>query len=121
MKLKLFDILAVIVAVAVVALFTVNAYAEIGGSGEVFIQTPDADYLYAIDQNTDLRLAGPVGSTHVHIRDGRVWVSESDCTQKICIATGDISRSGEWIACLPNRIFVRIQGSDDSPVDAQAF
>ncbi|MEW6229491.1 MAG: NusG domain II-containing protein [Bacillota bacterium] len=42
--------------------------------------------------------------------DGRVRISESDCPDKICVRTGWITRPGQVIVCLPNRIVVEIEG-----------
>jgi hypothetical protein len=65
---------------------------------------------------------GPIGHTHVVIEGNRVRVTESPCRDKICIAAGWIEHTGEWTACLPNRVFVRVEGGErDDGVDAQTF
>jgi len=48
-------------------------------------------------------------------------VEDSPCRDKICVLGGWISHSGEWLACLPNSVFVRVEGADTGPVDAQTF
>lgn len=45
------------------------------------------------------------------LETGRVRVIESTCPDKVCVRSGWISRSGQAIVCLPNRIVVRIEGS----------
>jgi hypothetical protein len=55
---------------------------------------------------------------------GRVRVTESTCPDKICVRTGWISRPGQSIVCLPNRVVVRIEGSevrDDPGPDLDAI
>ncbi len=42
--------------------------------------------------------------------DGRARVRESDCPDRVCVRTGWISRPGEVVICLPNRIVVRMEG-----------
>lgn len=49
----------------------------------------------------------------VHIRGGKVWVSDADCPDKVCERTGEIGRSGQSIVCLPNGVAVRITGDGD--------
>ncbi|MCH5165852.1 MAG: NusG domain II-containing protein [Clostridiales bacterium] len=46
----------------------------------------------------------------VHIKSGKVWVTDADCHDKICERTGAISRSGQTIVCLPHGIVVSIGG-----------
>ena len=52
-------------------------------------------------------------------------LTESDCRDEVCVAMGEISRPTGWIACLPNRVFVRIvavgEDEDGEAVDAGAF
>ena len=45
-------------------------------------------------------------------------MSEADCPDKVCMGMGKISRNGEFIACLPNRLLVVVEGAaEQSPVD----
>jgi len=58
----------------------------------------------------------------VVIENGSVRVISSPCPEKICILTGAISRPGNWIACLPSGIFLRIEGkSRGGEPDAVTF
>lgn len=51
--------------------------------------------------------------------NGTVSVTESNCGDKTCMRTGKISRQGEAIICVPNKIVVEIKGSaKESGVDA---
>ena len=59
------------------------------------------------------------GSNVLVIGDGMAWVSEANCPDKVCMGMGKISRNGEFIACLPNRLIVVIEGGEASPVDAR--
>lgn len=45
-------------------------------------------------------------------------VAWTDCPGKDCLRTGQISRSGESIVCLPNRLTVRLSGGDGASLDA---
>ena len=45
----------------------------------------------------------------VDIHDGTVSVTEASCKNQVCVKHGSISRSGETIVCLPNRLVVRIE------------
>lgn len=45
--------------------------------------------------------------------DGRARMVESDCPDQVCVRTGWITRPGQVIVCLPNRIVVRLEGSPE--------
>lgn len=58
----------------------------------------------------------------LQLKDNRIGVLETGCPDQICKKTGEISRPGQSIICLPNRVVVQITGQTDtdSPVDAIA-
>lgn len=52
------------------------------------------------------------GFNLIEIGDERVRVIEADCPDKIDIKQGYISRIGETIICLPNRMIIEIKGTE---------
>ena len=120
-KVKILDIVPLVLTLGVITLFSVYAYGDSRSSLQVRIQTPDGEFLYPLDRAADLRMAGPLGETIVHIADGSVWVEDSPCRQKICVRSGKLKKAGTWLACLPNRVFVHVEGKDEEEVDAAAF
>lgn len=62
----------------------------------------DVDQVFVIEE-------GP----HVvfRIKDGRAAFINSDCPDQVCVHTGFIGEAGQFAACLPNRVALRIEGS----------
>lgn len=60
------------------------------------------------------------GSLSFIIDKERVYVLESTCKDKLCIKEGAISRVGESIICLPNRITISIVG-EKNEVDSTTY
>lgn len=50
------------------------------------------------------------GHNKVVIAGGEVWMDSADCPDKLCVGQGRISRSGQTIICLPNKVMVTIKG-----------
>jgi len=69
---------------------------------------------YPLDVDRTVEIEGPLGPETLIIRDGKTWVSESPCPEKICIKMGKKWRSGEQIVCVPNRLVIDIVGEDRS-------
>ena len=90
------------------------------GKEMVYIEGVSRSWVYPRDAEIDLEVPGPLGATHVHIHGGSAWVSESPCAEKICIGMGSVDQTGQWIACLPNRVFVRVDGAAAAQVDRVA-
>ena len=58
------------------------------------------------------------GYNLIEIGDGRVRVIEADCPDKLDVKQGYISKTGEVIVCLPNRLVIEIKGvSDERDID----
>jgi hypothetical protein len=68
-------------------------------------------------QDRRLDLQGPLGVTSIEVAGGRVRVVSSPCPRKICIGMGEAWRSGDLLACVPNRIVVRIEGEGSKGYD----
>ena len=49
-----------------------------------------------------------LGRNHLIIKDGRIWCSEADCPDKLCVQQGEKSLDGDTIVCLPNQMAVTI-------------
>lgn len=60
----------------------------------------------------DLEAPGPLGHSHIQVRNGRVRFVDSPCPNKLCVHTGWLSEGGETAICLPNRVSVKIPGND---------
>jgi hypothetical protein len=85
------------------------------GSGQTWV--------YPLDAAETLSIPGPLGDTVVEIREGRVRFVSSPCLNQTCVASGHISAQGQWAACLPNKVFVSIEGTDgvEGSVDSTAW
>lgn len=54
------------------------------------------------------------GTNVLVIEDGKAYIREANCPgYQDCVETGKISRVGETIVCLPNKVVVEIVGEGD--------
>jgi hypothetical protein len=120
LQLKWLDLAALAAALAVIALVSVRAYGHGTGAAAVHLRGPGQEWVFPLDQDRTLSVHGPLGDTVVELRGGQARVLSSPCSEKICVRTGAIARPGQWIACLPNRVFLDIQGSSRA-ADAVSF
>ncbi|GAB4263092.1 MAG: hypothetical protein Kow0092_13790 [Deferrisomatales bacterium] len=57
-----------------------------------------------------VRVQGPLGTTVVEVGADGVRVTSSPCPLQLCVGSGTARRPGQVIACLPNRVAVRVLG-----------
>ena len=123
MKIKFADIAVLLIALIVIGFTSVYAYSGNKGKLYVHIKSDNNEWLIPITEQKTVWVKGPIGETEVSINNGSARVVSSPCREKICIRSGSISRPGQWVACLPNRVFVSIEGksSGEESVDAVNF
>ena len=72
----------------------------------------------SLSEDRLIPVEGPLGVTEVLIEKGKAHIRHSPCNNKICIKSGDIQYADRLIACIPNRVVVRVVGEQQRGVDA---
>jgi len=67
-------------------------------------------FVYPLNIERIIMVKGKLGESIVKIKRGRVRMEESACPLKLCVKQGYISKQGEEIICVPNRVVIRIIG-----------
>lgn len=125
-RLRILDYFIFLIALSVVVLSVFWSASGKEGELRAEIEASGIQYLLPLSQDGHLDLQGPVGETRVEVLDGEIFISHSDCRDKICISMGHVSTPSGWLACLPNRVFIKViavnpDGSAGSEVDSGAF
>lgn len=89
------------------------AFASIYVNGELY------DEVALTEEEYEIEIHSERGYNRLKVSNYGIEMVESDCPDHICIGFGHIHSVNEKIVCLPNRIFVEINGADDEEgVDA---
>ena len=120
-RIKVLDILILAAALVVTAAAFRTAYKSGGKErNQLLVQTPDGVYAYDLTKDRIIEAKGEIGISRIEIAAGKARFLESPCRNKTCVQCAPISSQGEWIACLPNKIFIRIEADSGGGVDAMA-
>ncbi|GHU78205.1 hypothetical protein FACS189462_2260 [Spirochaetia bacterium] len=121
--LKPLDFVVIGLSLALTAFSAFVIYGRPEAAGQVTIQGSGGVWVFPLDAEETLTVPGPLGDTVVEIRDHRARVLSSPCDNQTCVAAGHIDTNGEWAACLPNKVFVVIEGAydDNGTVDTAAW
>ena len=121
LPLKLLDLVALLCSVGVAGAITRWVLGARRGRPIIRVTSADAAWLLRPDTDQVLEVAGPLGNNRIVVRDGSVFVESAPCANQICVKTGRVSRPGQWIACLPNRVFVAVEGAAEEQIDARSY
>ena len=117
MKLGASDYIAV-AAVAVASLLSAAPllFAQSGETVTVMYDKGEISMPLSSDDSVTLTSNGH--TLTVTVTNGKASVSDTDCPDKLCRRSGDISKPGESIACLPAGVLVSVDG--DGGIDGVA-
>jgi len=110
-KLKILDI--AIIALAAGALVAVSMVVYAGPApASVVVSSARGEWIYPLAEDRIVEVEGLIGVTVIHIENGKASIHDSPCANKTCIASPPLHRTGDWSACLPNGVFMRVAGSE---------
>jgi len=122
MKLKPLDIPVIMLATALTVIIGLKAYGRGTNFLSVVVKGPDKTWIFPIETEERIYVTGSLGDTVVEIREGRAAIVSSPCNGQTCVAAGELSKNGQWAACLPNRVFILIEGAADADaIDAASW
>ena len=89
------------------------------GSRVIVTSENETCFVAGLDEKHQVDLDGPLGKTRLVIDEKGAYVTGSPCPRKVCISMGPAQYSGDLLACIPNRIMVRIEntGDEEAPYD----
>lgn len=90
--------LALVISIAGLIIFSQQ------GSTVTIKQNNEIVYSESIGKDNTVTLDGNT----VIIEDGFVYMLNASCKNQVCVNTGKISKKGESIICLPNKVTVEI-------------
>lgn len=73
--------------------------------------------IYDLNKDAIISLKGPYSDMKINIENGYVFVSESECPQKLCIKMGKKNRENDVIVCIPNHLIIRIEGEEENKLE----
>ncbi len=64
---------------------------------------------HALAQNAAVEIATSHGHNTLTVENGEARITHADCTDRVCAKHAPVSRAGETIVCLPNKLVVEIR------------
>ncbi len=76
-------------------------------SGNTLVVTIDGEEYCRISLNEDTEIILPENT--VIIKNGKAYMKDADCKDKICINQGEIDKMGETVVCLPAGVILEVE------------
>lgn len=113
-------LLAALVVIALAAFGGVSLYSALSTKEPeaVVYLNGEEQGRYPLSVDTTVELRQENGYNILRIHGGKADITEASCPDKVCVNHRAVSRQGESLVCLPNRMSVEIENSEDSGIDA---
>lgn len=89
-------------------------------NGAAVVKIDETEYgRFPLAADTEERIELPDGSYNLLvIKEGKAEITEASCPDGICVNHRAISRQGQSIVCLPNKVVVEIENGGEPELDA---
>lgn len=87
-------------------------------SGENLIIQINGEMIASYPLEEDAEFEINDGTNRVEISDEKVRMVQADCPDQICVHHKAISKNHETIVCLPNKIVLTIESTNETEIDA---
>ena len=105
-------ILAVLLIVVGLAMSYFLSFGQDTGSELIISCDGEKFGSYSLYEDREVVIERDDHINKVTIKNGTVSMSFSDCHGQDCIHQGEITKSGEAIICLPNKVVLEIEGGE---------
>jgi len=93
-----------------IILICISLFSEKGATVVVSVDGQEIASL-PLNEDTVYNIGGHHGSKNVlEITNGMAHLTDASCPDKLCINMGYISKKGQSIICLPNKVVIEIKG-----------
>lgn len=121
MKKNDFLLIGVVLVLALAAYLGMSIFQGLNTHDAEAVVLIDGEEYGSFPLDTDLieRIELSDGSFNVlEIKEGKADVTEASCPDGVCVNHRAVSKQGQSITCLPNKLVVEIRNGEESGVDA---
>ena len=99
------------------SLFLLTAFADKGNAAKVTLDGK----LYGVYTTNSDKTIDINGTNTIVIEDGAIYMKSACCENNTCVKQGKITKAGQSIICLPNRVTVTLIEGKDIIADTEYY
>jgi len=121
MKKKDFILISIVLLISALLLLFYNFIGK-QDSDRVLVTIDGKEYLtLSLTEEIQLTIDAGNGKTNVLVIENKTAdITDASCPDKLCVSHKSISKNGETIVCLPNKVVVQIIKSGEKGLDGIA-
>lgn len=104
-------LLLILLVLGMIATYLVSSADDLGTHVKISV-AGEVYGTYSLDEDRTITIGKYKNYNKVVIKNGKVFMSDADCPNKICVKHSPINSTGENIVCLPNKVLIEIVGGE---------
>lgn len=118
-KMKRNDWILIGIVIGIALLFGGMQFFKSADSDGIVQVTVDGELYgeYSLEKNTNVQIGN---TNYLTIKNGKATMIEASCPDQLCVQQKSISKDGESIICLPNKVIATVIGGEESEIDTIA-
>lgn len=117
MKKNDFKLIGIFLLIGIICAIIVKFVSHDGASVTVTI-AGEKYQTYSLSEDATIDIVSDLGTNQLVINNHKASVKEATCPDKLCVHQKSISKTGETIVCLPNKMVVTVNNSESNELDA---
>lgn len=108
-------LIAIVLILSISGIYMSKTFIDNSDSKYIYIEVEGKKYKEIVfDEalNMTLDIKTRYGFNKLVIESGTVRVTEASCKDKLDVKQGEISKIGDMIVCLPNKLLIEIRGNE---------
>ncbi len=75
-----------------------------------------------LSENEEKKIVtGENSSVVIVAENGKIYFQKSSCPDGVCVGSGELYKNGDFAACLPEKVIIKISGVKDKSPDAIVY
>ena len=66
-------------------------------------------------------VTGENSSVVIIAENGKIYFEKSSCPDNVCVESGELYKNGDFTACLPEKVIIKVSGVKDKSPDAIVY
>ena len=106
-------LISVFILISAIILICVSLFSKKGANVVISVNGKEVVSL-PLSEDTVYNIGGYHGGENIlEIKDGKAHLTDASCPDKLCMNMGYISKKGQSIICLPNKVVIEIKGDTE--------
>lgn len=113
--------LILFIGLIIVSFFIFKNFSDKDLLAEVYFDGKLVESVNLSEKEEKKIVTGENSSVMIIAEDGKIYFQKSSCPDGVCVESGELYKNGDFAACLPEKVVIKVSGVKDKSPDAIVY